>query len=368
MRTISSHSLVEQLDQLTVTGTFFEPLDGNRVKCYACAHQCVLKPGQRGVCRVRFNEKGVLKVPWGYTTGMALDPVEKKPFNHFLPGSLTLSFGMLGCNFTCEFCQNWITAQAVNEPYGKVSPYYLQPVTPAEVVAAAIRNRAKAIISTYNEPWITADWSEAIFTLAKKKGLRTGYVSNGFATHKGLDTLKPNLDALKVDLKCGTESHYRELGGRLADVIDTIAYAQELGIWVEVVTLVIPGWNDSPDELWAISRSIASISPNTPWHVTAFHPDYKMQEHPPTSPDELLKASEIGQEAGLIYVYAGNLPGRVGSLENTHCPQCLKPVIIRRGFTVTHYHLTPDGHCEYCGTPIPGVWDTEKPSARRFAF
>lgn len=357
-----------QLDQWTSPGTFYEQQEDDSVICFACAHQCHLKPGQRGRCQVRFNDNDILRVPWGYTAGLALDPIEKKPFNHFLPGAMTLSFGMVGCNFTCDFCQNWVSAQALNDHEINFSGYYLKEVSPSEIVSAAVQNHAQVIVSTYNEPWITAEWSESIFSLAHEKGLKTAFVSNGFANRKGLTRLRPNLDAIKIDLKCGTESNYHQLGGRFADVVDTIDYAQNIGLWVEVVTLVIPGWNDTPEELWHIARTVSGISSTIPWHVTAFHPDYKMRDRSPTSAQLLQTAAEIGQEAGLNYVYAGNLPGRVGSLEDTHCHHCQALVIQRKGFHISKYNLTSDGACPNCGSKIPGEWEQNKPHPHPVVF
>ena len=352
--------LVDVLDEWTVPGTLYEKLDDDDVRCVACGHRCVLKPGQRGICKVRFNRDGELRVPWGYVAGAQTDPIEKKPFSHFLPGSDALTFGMLGCNFHCDFCQNWISSQALRDPAVRFSPYNLQQAEPQQMVDYAIKTGAQAVVSSYNEPLITTEWAVGIFKLAKEAGLKCGFVSDGYATPETLAYLQPYLDGLKIDLKTMQAEQYRQLGGKLDVVLDTIRRAVEMGIWVEVVTLVIPDFNDTPEELWEASRFLASVSRDIPWHVTAFHPDYKMTDRGRTPSSSLQQAAEVGEEAGLHYVYAGNLPGRVGSLENTYCPQCRQLLVARQGFTVSAYHVTADGKCPKCGAEIAGIW-TDKP-------
>jgi pyruvate formate lyase activating enzyme len=349
-------TLAEKLDALSASGSLFEPLDNNIVRCLACAHRCVIKPGGRGVCRVRFNRGGQLMVPWGYVAGAAIDPIEKKPFMHFLPGSSALTFGMLGCNFHCDFCQNWVSSQALRDPASADSGRYLEPITPDQLVQKAKSAGAKTIASSYNEPLITTEWAIEIFTAAKREGLRCVYVSNGFATPEALHALQPVLDGYKVDLKCMTDEKYRSLGGRLQVVLDTIKLAHELGMWVEVVTLVIPGFNDNNEELWEMSHTLAAISADIPWHVTSFYPTYKHLDGERTSAEVLQQAAEIGQEAGLRYTYAGNLPGRVGSLENTYCPKCTQLLVERSGYSVTSNRITEESTCPNCGQKIAGVW------------
>lgn len=357
-------ALRDTLDQLTSPGELFTREEDQRVRCNACAHRCLLKPGQRGICRVRFNQSGELRVPFGYVLSAQVDPIEKKPFAHLLPGSDALTFGMLGCNFHCDFCQNWVSAQALREPAAHIGAEHLQRITPRQLVNFALRSGAQAVVSSYNEPLITSEWAAAIFKEARQAGLKTAYVSNGFATPEVLAYLKPHLDAYKIDLKCMREDGYRELGGHLQDVLDSIRHALDLGMWVEVVTLVIPGFNDSSEELWELSRFLVSVSRDIPWHVTAFHPDYQRLETESTPAATLQRAAEIGEEAGLRYVYAGNLPGRVGPLENTYCPHCHARLITRRGYTLQEYRITADGACPQCGAPIPGVW-TDKPEEVR---
>ena len=349
-------SLVERLDVLSQPAWLAAAQDDQTLICHACAHRCHIKPGKRGVCRVRFNKAGVLMAPWGYVAAANVDPIEKKPFMHFLPGADALTFGMLGCNFHCDFCQNWVSSQALRDPASEGSGAYIQEVSPRELVDYALRSGARIIASSYNEPLITSEWAIEIFKLAQQAGLRTVYVSNGFATPEVLHALRPVLDGYKVDLKCMTDEKYRSLGGRLQTVLDTIQLAHDLGMWVEVVTLVIPGFNDGNDELWESARFLMSVSPDIPWHVTSFYPTYKHLEGERTSAEILQRAAEIGQEAGLKYVYAGNLPGKVGSLEDTHCPRCGQLLIHRSGFSVIENCVTAAGSCPHCGEKIAGIW------------
>lgn len=295
-------------------------------------------------------------VPTGYVSGLQLDPIEKKPFNHLLPGALTLSFGMVGCNFHCSFCQNWVSAQALFDGNACYSECQISQVTPKEIIEAAKGNHVDVIVSTYNEPLITSEWAIEIFSLAHENGIKTAFVSNGFATQEGIFKLEPYLDGMKIDLKAFSEETYQDLGGHLQPVLDTITTAKESGIWVEVVTLLVPDMNDSSAEIWDLTRFLAGISPDIPWHVTAFHPDYKMTDRKRTMARSLQTAAEIGQEAGLHFVYAGNLPGKVGSLENTYCPHCQQELINRRGFFVGNVNIDKRGECPQCGTKIAGIF------------
>jgi len=353
-------TLADYLDTLTHPGELLETAaEAGAVRCVACGHRCLIRSGRRGICQVRFNQDGELRVPWGYLAAAQLDPIEKKPFAHVLPGAKALTFGMLGCDFHCGYCQNWLTSQALKDPAAEAGARdYVQPVSPAQFVALAQRMGAEVIASSYNEPLITAEWAVSVFKPAIEAGIRCTFVSNGNATREALTYLRPYLTAYKVDLKTMQDKHYRELGGVLQHVLDTIRMVHELGLWLEVVTLVVPGFNDGPEELWDAARFLVSVSPDIPWHVTAFHPDYKMRDRGYTTAAMLQQAAEIGQEAGLHYVYAGNLPGRVGSLEDTHCPNCNTPVIQRRGYTIIENMLTETGgKCPKCGTGIAGVWN-----------
>jgi len=348
--------VLDRLDTLTAPGWLSEPAGGEVVHCLACAHRCRIQPGRRGICQVRFNRSGKLRVPWGYVAALQDDPIEKKPFAHVLPGARALTFGMLGCDFHCDFCQNWLTSQTGRDPAAERGALYIEPMTPEQVVRVALRVKAQVVVSSYNEPLITTEWAVAIFKEAQAAGLRCAFVSNGHATLQALSALRPYLSAYKIDLKTMQADQYRALGGRLDAVLETIHTAHGLGLWVEVVTLVIPDYNDSSDELWQAASFIASVSRDIPWHVTAFHPDYQMTDRPPTGSETLQRAAEIGQEAGLNFVYAGNLPGRVGSLEDTFCPHCRRQLIERHGYTIRTNRLTPQGTCPDCGTAIAGVW------------
>lgn len=355
---------MDLLDTLTVEGTLYEKLPDQSVRCFACGHRCLIRAGRRGICQVRFNQDGRLMVPWGYVAALQADPIEKKPFYHFLPGTDALTFGMLGCDFHCGFCQNWITSQHGRDDEADDSLRFVRKTGPEQIVSLAQRAGAGVIVSSYNEPLITTEWAVDIFKLAKEAGLKCAYVSNGNMTPQVIEYLRPYIEGYKIDLKTMQDRRYRELGGVLQNVLDGIRLAHELGLWVEIVTLIIPGFNDSTDELMEAARFIASVSPAIPWHVSAFHPDYKMTDPDPTPAKTLVRAAEIGQEAGLNFVYAGNLAGQVGEYENTVCPGCGKVVIRRTGFSLLEYHLTAAGQCSICETQVPGVW-TDHPEQVR---
>ncbi len=346
-------SLGDILARRTVEGELYEKLEDNGVRCFSCGHRCRIPSGLKGICKVRFNEDGVLKVPRGYAAALQVDPIEKKPFFHAYPGALALSFGMMGCDYHCGYCQNWVTSQALRDPIA-VAP--VTDIEPADLVRLARRHGAKVITSTYNEPLITSEWAVEIFKEAKKEGLVCSYVSNGNGTPEVLDYIAPYVTIYKVDLKGFSQKHYRDLGGQLQPVLDTIRGLKQRGIWVEIVTLVVPGFNDSEEELTQIAEFLADVDLNIPWHVTAFHEDYRMTGNGNTTASMLLRAYEIGRRAGLKFIYPGNIPGAVGDLESTHCPNCAAVVIGRHGFRVTSYRLK-DGKCPDCAIPIPGVWD-----------
>jgi pyruvate formate lyase activating enzyme len=331
----------------------WEKLDRQRVRCFSCGHCCPISEGQRGVCKVRFNRGGKLYVPWGYVGCVQCDPIEKKPFFHVAPGALAYSFGMLGCDLHCSYCQNWVTSQALRDPEAVSAPLR---ATPQMLVEEALRYGAKAVVSTYNEPLITSEWAVAVFQGARAAGLMTGFVSNGNGTPQVLEYLKPWVDLYKVDLKSFDDRHYHELGGRIGPILETIRRLHEMGLWVEIVTLLIPGFNDSQEELTRLTEFLAGVSPYIPWHVTAFHQDYKMADPRNTTPEDLLRAAEIGKKSGLRYIYAGNLPGQVGELENTWCHNCSKLLVERYGYLIRGYHLTAEGACPGCGSAIPGRW------------
>ena len=351
-------TLANLLDQLTAPAELAVLQADGSIRCTACGHRCLVRPGRRGICQVRFNQDGQLRVPWGYVAGLNPDPVEKKPFYHLLPGSIALTFGMLGCDFHCGFCQNWLSSQVLRDPAADESGYFTRRISPEQIVEVAQRAGADVIASSYNEPLITSEWAVAIFKLAVRAGIKCIYVSNGNATPEVLEYLRPYLTGMKIDLKSMQDKNYRQLGGVLKNVLDTIQRVKAMGLWLEVVTLVVPGFNDSSDELWEAARFLTSVSPDIPWHVTAFHSDYHMQETPNTPSSTLLRAAEIGREAGLHYVYAGNLPGRVEEYEHTFCPKCNTTLVKRTGYSIHEVRLSPQGTCPKCGEKIAGVWAT----------
>jgi pyruvate formate lyase activating enzyme len=352
-----SASLAEVLDELTTEGAseLTERVPGSEdLRCYACGHRCLIREGKRGICKVRFNEGGRLLVPTNYVAALACDPTEKKPFFHVLPGSDTLTFGMLGCDLHCGYCQNWLTSQTLRDDSAGVEP---RVVSSERLVSMARAYGARMVGSSYNEPLITAEWAVEVFQKAKREGLRTAFISNGNATAQVLDYLRPWTDCYKIDLKSMSDRSYRQLGGVVDNILDTVRMVQERGFWEEIVTLVIPGFNDSEDELKRAADFIASVSTDIPWHLTAFHQDYRMTENDNTSAEQLVRACEMGRSAGLKFVYAGNLPGRVGRWENTYCPSCDELLIERYGYRILQMKLAADGLCPACACAIPGVWD-----------
>ena len=348
--------LVNVLDKLTSPAELALLQADGSVRCTACGHRCLVRMGRRGICQVRYHDGKELRVPWGYVAALNADPVEKKPFYHLLPGSIALTFGMLGCDFHCGYCQNWLTSQAMRDPASEEAAYFVKRISPEQIVEAARSLGADVIASSYNEPLITSEWSAAIFRQAVREGIKCVYVSNGNATPEVLEYLRPYLSGMKIDLKSMQDKNYRQLGGVLKNTLETIRKVKAMGLWLEVVTLVVPGFNDSVDELWEAARFLSSVSADIPWHVTAFHSDYKMQDTPNTPAKTLLRAAEIGREAGLHYVYAGNLPGRVEEYETTFCPHCNLALVERSGYSILAMRVTARGTCPQCGTRVAGVW------------
>jgi len=354
-----------ELDRRVVEGalgTLYEKLPDNQVRCVACAHRCLIKNGLRGICKVRYNRGGSLMVPHGYVGALQCDPIEKKPFFHAYPGSDALTFGMLGCDLHCSYCQNHLTSQALRDPDALAEP---MDCTPAQLVAAAQRKGARVVATSYNEPLITSEWAVAVFREARSGGFATAYISNGNATREVLAYIRPWTDLYKIDLKSMRDKNYRSLGGKLDNILSGIRMVHSMGFWLEIVTLIIPGFNDGDGELEDIARFIAELSPSIPWHVTAFHKDYKMQDPDNTPPQTLLRAAAIGEAAGLEFIYAGNIPGRVGRYEDTRCPSCQATLIRRVGYRILEDHLSDRGACFRCQRPIPGLWARTRIKAAR---
>jgi pyruvate formate lyase activating enzyme len=316
--------------------------------CQLCQHYCTLKPGKTGICGVNTNEDGKLKnLVYGHPTALHVDPIEKKPLYHVLPGSKSLSLGTVGCNFRCPFCQNWQISQNHTIDTSET-------ITPDEMVALAQRYDCPTIAFTYNEPTIFWPYARDIAVAAKKEGIRGVFVSNGLESKEVVEDMKGLIVAANIDLKSFDPHYYKkELKGDLDGVLETMKHMKAVGIWVEVTTLVIEGHNDSDEELGKMARFIAEeLGVETPWHLSAFHPDYQMLDTQPTSIETLERAKAIGEAAGLHFIYVGNVP-----LEHsTYCPSCKKRLIERWGFGSGHIHVTEEGKCGFCGEAIPGIW------------
>jgi len=347
-------ALAEALGDLVRQGELYEKHSDGSLTCFACGHRCLIRPGRSGICKVRYNREGTLYVPHGYVGALQVDPIEKKPFFHVVPGRLALSFGMLGCDFHCGYCQNWFTSQSIRDPRAAARP---EVVSASGLVDLARSRCAPVLASTYNEPLITSEWAVDVFREAREAGLLCAYISNGNGTEEVLAYIRPWVDLYKVDLKSFQDANYRKLGGQLDVVLKTIRLLKQMRFWLEVVTLVIPGFNDSDEELRDIARFLVSVSPEIPWHVTGFHKDYKMVDPDNTPPSTLIRAALIGKEEGLQFVYAGNIPGEVGDFENTYCPGCHSLLIERHGYRIDQVRLS-SGRCPDCRRPIPGVWET----------
>jgi len=330
----------------------YTKLEDNQLRCDLCAHRCLIQEGKRGICGVRENRGGVLySLVYGKAIATHVDPIEKKPLFNFLPGSLSFSVATVGCNMTCLHCQNADISQAPRET-GRIMG---EQITPEELVEAALQGGCRSIAYTYTEPTIFFEYALDTARLARTKGLKNIFVTNGYMTEEALKMIAPVLDAANVDLKSFRDDFYRDVcGGRLQPVLDTIKRMHEQGIWLEVTTLIIPGHNDSDEELEAIGRFLSGISPDIPWHVSAFYPTYLLTSAPPTPAATLRRARKIGQAAGLRYVYTGNIPGDDG--ENTYCPNCEKIIIERTGYRVGAVNIR-DGNCAFCSTPVAGVWN-----------
>jgi len=328
----------------------YEKLEGGQTRCKLCAHRCVIKPGRRGVCGVRENKDGVLySLVYGTLIADNIDPIEKKPFFHVYPSSQSYSIATVGCDFRCDFCQNHDISQ-MPQTTRMISGV---ECLPAEIVVRAKQSGAKTIAYTYTEPTIFFETAYDTAKIASENGLANVFVTNGFMTAEAIETISPYLTAANVDLKSFRDDFYKKhCGARLQPVLDSLKKMKEKEIWVEITTLLIPSLNDSDDELKDIARFIADLGKETPWHISRFHPQYKVRDLPVTPVDSLHRAGQIGKEAGLKYVYSGNVPGDKG--ENTYCFKCGNLLIERYGFRIVSLHLK-ENKCDQCGTVLEGL-------------
>lgn len=329
---------------------FFNKLDDTKVQCNLCRHRCIIENGKKGICRVRENRDGTLySLVYRKLISENIDPIEKKPFFHFHPGSTAFSIATVGCNFRCMNCQNYEISQLprdFNQIMGK-------DVSPETIVENALQYQCKSIAYTYTEPTIFFEYAYETAVMASGKSLKNVFVTNGYTTREALETIKPYLHAANVDLKSFSAETYKKLcGARLEQVLDCIRSYKELGIWIEITTLIIPEINDSDSELKQIAGFIKDVGPEIPWHVSRFYPQYRLIEKPPTPIDTLRRAREIGLEAGLRYVYEGNVPGEEGG--NTYCYHCKKMLIKRYGYQIMENNVV-QGMCPDCNTPIDGI-------------
>ena len=324
----------------------FYRVKNSKIVCLLCRHYCQLKEGQIGICGVNKNENGELKnLVYGKVAAINIDPIEKKPLYHFLPSTKSLSIGTVGCNFKCPFCQNWQISQNKDSNQG----YNLMP---KDIVNLALEYGCKSISYTYNEPTIFYPFAKDVALLAKEYKLKNIFVSNGFETPEIIDDMVGVIDAFNIDIKGFKSDYYKKyLKGNLNGVLDSVRLLNERGFWVECTTLIVPGDNDSDEEIREIAKFIASVSVDIPWHLSAFHPDYKVQDKEPTPLSTMQRAYEIAKEEGLRYVYLGNVLVEA----NTYCPRCNTLLLKRVGFNVSENNLK-DGKCYKCNTKIAGVW------------
>jgi pyruvate formate lyase activating enzyme len=331
---------------------FYEKVEESKVHCHLCAHECKIDPGKRGLCHVRENQGGTLySLVYGMMVAENIDPIEKKPLFHFLPGSRSYSIATAGCNFMCLHCQNYDISQYPKRHEGKIPGMARDP---SSIAREAKANRCATISYTYTEPTIFMEFAVDTARLAREQGIRNVFVSNGFMTEESVTAMAEVIDGDNIDLKSFRDDFYRKVcKARLQPVLDTIQRAKQLGVWLEVTTLVIPGLNDSKEELTDIAQFIKGVGPEIPWHVSAFYPTHQMLDRPRTPAETLLMARDIGLETGLRYVYTGNIPGQGG--ENTYCYSCGELLIERVGYTIKGFILQ-DGACPKCQAAIDGVW------------
>lgn len=337
------------LDTRTAPSSLVEE-DGERLVCVACAHGCALRDGERGICGVRARSGGELRVPWGYVARKYVRPVEINTLYHVLPGSRSLTFGNFGCDLACSYCQNAYISQAVRDGRDAEQPI---DITPEALVEEAAVSGCEVVCAAYNEPMVSVEWVRAIFERAKDRGLITAVITDGHSTAQAMGYLRPVLDVFRVDVKASGAAAYRSLGGDEAAVWSSIERARALGLWVEIVTLVVPGLNDDPQTLRTIAGRVAAVDPAIPWHVNGFVPRYRMRDAPATPRGALIDAAGIGYGAGLRFVYASNVTG-LAALGATRCPRCHDTLLERDDYQLKRRAMTGD-HCR-CGEPIPGLW------------
>ncbi len=350
---------------------YWHTLEDGRVQCDLCPRFCKLQPGQRGLCFVRANQDGkIVLTSYGRSSGFCVDPIEKKPLNHFLPGTPVLSFGTAGCNLACKFCQNWDISKS------REIDTLADEASPEKIARVAEALGCCSVAYTYNDPVIFHEYAIDVAKACHERGIRSVAVTAGYITEEARKEFFAHMDAANVDLKGFTEDFYWKLtGGHLQPVLDTLEYlAKETDVWVEITTLLIPGWNDSDEEIDAMTRwVVAHLGPDVPMHFTAFHPDYKMMDTPPTPPQTLTRAREIALHNGVHYAYTGNVHDEAG--ESTYCPHCGTCVIGRDWYVITDWNLTAEDHCGHCGGTIagvfedrPGTWGAKRLPVRLAAF
>jgi pyruvate formate lyase activating enzyme len=329
----------------------YESLENEKVRCLLCSHHCIIGSGKKGLCGVRENRSGTLiSLVYGKVIASHCDPIEKKPLFHFMPGSRSFSIATVGCNFRCVFCQNADISQMPSD-HNRIMG---EDMTPERIVKDALKTRSASLSYTYTEPTVYYELAVDTARLAVSEGLKNVFVSNGYMTEQCLEDISPDLHAANVDLKAFSDTFYKEqCGAKLEPVLRTLETMKRLGIWLEVTTLLIPGLNDSKEELGEISQFLANLDKDIPWHISRFHPTYRLTHLSATPPESIQRARDLGYEAGLRYVYTGNLPGDEG--EKTFCHSCGELLIDRFGFTVTENRIRKD-LCPTCGSEIPGVW------------
>lgn len=334
-------------------GRYWHMLDDGRIQCDVCPRECKLKEGQRGLCFVRARaDDQIVLTTYGRSSGYCIDPIEKKPLNHFLPGTPVLSFGTAGCNLTCKFCQNWDISKS------REMDRLMDQAMPEAIAEAAIKTGCRSVAFTYNDPVIFLEYAVDVAKACHERGIKTVAVSAGYINPEARQEFFSHMDAANIDLKAFTQSFYKKIcTGDLDAILDTLCYLKyETDVWYEITTLLIPGENDGEEELEALSSWVAeNLGTDVPLHFSAFHPDYKMMDKPSTPLETLVKAHRIAREAGLHYVYTGNVHDEKHG--STYCPGCGEKVIGRDWYQLTHWSVGQGGHCTQCGTAIPGVFE-----------